>query len=630
MMMLLPASNLLAQEWPGITTQPAPVYKSTHDITEIIKYAEAVQETKPDSALYLLGSALAAARRVQFVKGVQQSLINLGNTLVLVGEFDSAIVSYRQALRYPCSDKDSAIIYHGLGKTLSLSSQHTESISAYLVSIKILEQIKESNIQNLILLYHDIAVTLLHANYHQKSIQYINKALQITGESTSTEYKSKLLNIKGINYYYGLHKTDSALYFLDSALALASGSKRYSSMHPVLVNRGTLYLKENRLTEAIAAFRKAKAITEKYPIHLNDRIANISALGDAYLESGDGTNAEKYLLEAWSYAEKLPREKMFISSRLAQLYERRADFKKAYQYQMAYLDMVQKTYTTESIAKINELETNYRTAEKDRQLAQNQLLISKQKNKLTRKSLWITIMVSTSAGIALLFTWIYFYQRQKNKLLQSQQKFAELKARMEGEEEERRRIAQELHDGINSQLAGAYSYLRTIGNLAPVVLSMKPYQEVGSILRNSAMDIRNIAHNLLPPDVDGTLLPNVMEHLSERFSIAHKLKVEFNAYGNFKKMAPPTALSIYRIYQELLQNVDKHAHASAVFALLNQQGEEFSLTVEDNGVGMQEYGLSKGIGWLNIENRVKLLNGRVSLESGKDRGTTVVVTAPIK
>lgn len=624
------------QELPDISTTHRLHYalKDSTVILKAIQYAERITYTKPDSALAILRNTLYVSGKMGFVKGLKLSLWSAGRVFTILGEYDSSIISYRKTLPYLEESMDSVLVYHGIGRTLSLSARYHEAMNTYLKALEILKRnpnhLKPKiHNQNLILLYHDIATTLLHSNQFKKSNQYIDIALKISDTTDNIEYRSKLFNVKGSNYYYGFHLIDSALLFLDSAISLAKKENLQGSIHPVLVNKGTIYVKEKQFSRAIAAFQQAKLITEQYNIHLNDRIANISALGDAYLAAGNLKAAEQYLLEAWQYAPKLPRERLFISSRLAMLYERMGKFKEAYRYQMIYLDALGKTYNSEAIAKVNELETRFRTAEKDKEIAQNELLISNQRNKLTQNRLWIAIIAGAGGISILLFSWLYFYQRQKNKLLQSHQKIAALNAKMEGEEEERKRIAQELHDDINSQIAGAQSYLLTIGNLVPQVNTLEPYQEVSSILKKAATDIRNIAHNLLPPDINGAQLAEMMEALSIRFGATHNLKIEFNAYGTFKQLNNKTALNIYRIYQELLQNIAKHAKATVVVVLLSQFNNELNLTVEDNGIGIDNDGIKKGIGWINIENRVKLFNGRVSVESEKNSGTTVSISALI-
>ncbi len=619
-----------AQELPGwrlSTSQPI----DTFLILKKIEQAEVLKESLPDSAFHLLREVFRDSRKKGFKKGILIALLHLGNLQCNAGLYDSALFTYKNTLNYCTSEEDFLKAYTGIAGAYNFMGRGEEAMTYYLKAIASLKTPVSTEKQALLVpLYSKLSTVLHFLNQNDKALYYINKALPIAQLQQNYYMQSKLFNMKGVCYFYGRRDPEKALKYLDTAIALARQINSYEALHPALVNKGTIYTRNGQPKEALALLSEGKKLSREFPVNLNDQVGNISALGEAYLKLKKYKEAEDIFMQAWTYANLLPREKHFLSFKLAELYAETGHYQKAFSYQKVFMALSDTFHNKQVITAISDIETRYRTAEKDMELMNNQLLIKTQQEKLARKNLWLVL--SAGGGIIgiLLITGFFYHQKQKNKLLISRQKIEQLHAKIEGEEEERKRLARELHDGINSQIAGAKSYLVALGNLFPFLKETTAFKETGTILNHTASDIRRVAHNLLPTDLTGHSLAEALHSFCHNLSSGNKLEIELHPYGNFATSSPALALSIYRIAQELLHNIIKHAQATEAIVLLNENKNEISLIVEDNGIGMDNnVNAHKGMGLESIRSRVKAHSGTFHLESAPGKGTVVSIYFPI-
>ena len=213
----------------------------------------------------------------------------------------------------------------------------------------------------------------------------------------------------------------------------------------------------------------------------------------------------------------------------------------------------------------------------------------------------------------------------KNKVLQHE---IITETTIQVQEKEREELGRELHDNINQILASAKLYLELIReediSFFPTEVA-KIYHYV-SIAINQ---IRQISKQLVPPALDSTL-QETLRDLTEEIESASPLRITLDT-ARFDEQIPDEGikLMIYRIVQEQVNNIIKHARASDVRILLETESDSVNLEISDNGVGFDPAKKSKGIGLRNIENRVKFQKGSISIISAPGRGCTVLVTAPV-
>jgi signal transduction histidine kinase len=145
------------------------------------------------------------------------------------------------------------------------------------------------------------------------------------------------------------------------------------------------------------------------------------------------------------------------------------------------------------------------------------------------------------------------------------------------------------------------------------------------MLDTSIHELRRVAHNMMPEALVKFGLEEALKDYCANLNNAHILNVQYQSFGMAQRIDNSTEIIIYRIIQELLNNIFKHAKATEVLVQLLREENRLSITVEDNGKGFDVSNLekSKGDGWANIRSRVDYLKGKLDLHSDAQKGTSV-------
>jgi two-component system NarL family sensor kinase len=287
---------------------------------------------------------------------------------------------------------------------------------------------------------------------------------------------------------------------------------------------------------------------------------------------------------------------------------------------------------------VHALEIKYRDAEKQKEI--NALKAQRVQESLAAKNARLMNWLLGSASLFLLVVLVFAlmiyrgnkkllaqkelsYQQHLNEMEQEQQlKFSQ--AVLQGEEQERRRLARDLHDGLGGMLAGAKI------NLSAQIedtFSQNQRTELEKItlqLDHSVTELRRIAHNMMPVNLLKFGLTTALKDLCESL-MSDNTHIDFQALGIEDSLREEVQLHIYRIVQELLSNAVRHAHAGNIILQCSQNDHLFFITQEDNGKGFDLATASnaKGIGLSNIKNRVGFLKGKIDIDSVPNEGTTI-------
>jgi signal transduction histidine kinase/Flp pilus assembly protein TadD len=268
--------------------------------------------------------------------------------------------------------------------------------------------------------------------------------------------------------------------------------------------------------------------------------------------------------------------------------------------------------------------------------------IENQENELKRQSTIknIVIISSISVLIPVIVLLIVYRQKMKSKELLAekteevnQQKTLELirefeiktiRAQIEGQENEKQRIAKELHDGIAGGLAAIKMNLQSMNDGAMEKQKMKRLmKEVDEIYK----EVRTISHNLTPPGMlKHSFSDFIKKYLSDTAEISpFELEYIFHNEQILNKLDDNLKVEIYRILQELITNIIKHANTEFVEIQFMADYHNINLIVEDKGKGFDTVEKSNGLGLQNIKSRIKALNGNINIDSVKGRGTIINV-----
>jgi signal transduction histidine kinase len=261
---------------------------------------------------------------------------------------------------------------------------------------------------------------------------------------------------------------------------------------------------------------------------------------------------------------------------------------------------------------------------------------------LSRQTLILTIVT-----IALLFSIVFIYiiitQRARNRKLQFIQKQQEANEEIynlmlaqqdkieEGRTHEKKRISEELHDGILGKLFGTRLSLDSL-NLVQTEEAAKNRSHYIDQLKTIETEIRKISHDLNSDFVSDSSFIDIIKALIETQTTAYNLEFEFSNDDaiDWEEMPNKTKIHIYRMLQETMQNIYKHANASLVKISFQLKNNVILCAIEDNGSGFNVNKARKGIGLKNIDSRVKEIEGKAEIFSKIDTGTTIKIFIPVK
>jgi signal transduction histidine kinase len=203
------------------------------------------------------------------------------------------------------------------------------------------------------------------------------------------------------------------------------------------------------------------------------------------------------------------------------------------------------------------------------------------------------------------------------------------------QEAERARVARELHDDIGQRLAALSIALSGIKRHPEIQESPDLRSAVGSLQERAtvvAKAIRQLSHDLHPSVLDHATLSEALKSHCTEFARQHSIDVTFNADADLDPVDRAAALCLYRVAQEALRNVAKHAHARSVRVALRRNGAEMTLSVADDGVGFDVGARNRqrdGLGLRSLQERIRLAHGRMSIQSAKSAGTTLSASLPV-
>jgi signal transduction histidine kinase len=279
--------------------------------------------------------------------------------------------------------------------------------------------------------------------------------------------------------------------------------------------------------------------------------------------------------------------------------------------------------------KVYDLEAKY-LAQKKEMIMLSQQKIIKQKNQLNY--LLISGIILLLVTIALL----YFNYRNKQKLqhqqivkLETQQRLTVTEAVLKGEEQERTRMAKDLHDGLGGMLSGIkYSFNNMKGNIVMTANNAQAFERSMDMLDSSIKEMRRVAHNMMPEALVKFGLNTALKDFCNEIHQSGALHISYQSIGLDNIVIDQTVeITIYRVVQELLNNTMKHAAAKSAIVQVTKSDDILFVTVEDDGRGFDTNLLNKakGIGWSNIQNRVEFLKGKLDVNSQSGKGTSVLI-----
>jgi signal transduction histidine kinase len=397
---------------------------------------------------------------------------------------------------------------------------------------------------------------------------------------------------------------------------------------------GSIYLKLDQPKEAAQYYDQAIEIDRR----IGDKYGLGTALGgrgDVYLQAGAYEKAKAMYVEALPLAQE---EQLFVLLRdihlsLSDEYAREGDYLNAFLSRKLYEAAKDSVVNEETNERIAELMTEFETTQKEQLLQFKEAEIQRQQhiNKLQIGG-FIGVVVFLLVAAILFFRLARIQQKaQLQEAVAKEQKFR-FRAVIDAQEQERKRIAQDLHDGLGQLLSTVrlnVSALEDSLNLNDME-DEQIWRNALGLIDESVQEVRNVSHNMMPSALIRLgLVPALREQIG-KINHAGKIMVKLQTEGMENRLDEAVEITLYRVIQEVLNNAIKHSQATEILVRIAKTNGNLQLSIKDDGQGLdlQLIKHSRGIGWKNIYSRVELINGIIDMNSSPGSGTNIQVLVP--
>jgi two-component system, NarL family, sensor kinase len=647
------------------------------------------QVTKIDSLQHLLKTIKEDTSKIDILNNLARELIYIDSDMSMDYSNQSITVSKKilkstknEVVSVKCL-KEIAMSHRNIAKSYIQKGDYNKSLNSSFKSAKIYEDFTISKDEVLALFgkkwtaitYTDIGSSYDYLGNYLDAIDYHLKALKLFEEINDSKGIGIANNNSGIIHFnQGNYKEALKLFF--NAIKINEKSKNYRGLAGQYSNVGMVYNGMGKYSEALEYYTKSekiyKEIGEKMDLpfvyggiaNVYDNMKNFDKaikfnltslqlyeeygnkngisvcynnLGRIYFQKGDSTNAFKDYFKAIEYYKKaltLSKEtetRKNIMNNYAGLsfaYSKIGVYDKAYEFHKRYTSLKDSLHNTETSKQISELQIRYDTEKKDQQIA----LLEKEKQITDTETKRKNILVASSVGgfVLIVLVLFLFYNRQqlkKQNLLQKELTGAVVK----GQDEERKRIAKDLHDGLGTLLSTARINVNTLEDKIPVGNENKKlFDNALQIIDKLNSEVRYIAQNLMPETLNEFGLVAAVEELIDAINRTGKLKITFKHYELSNELEKQLEINLYRIIQEIVNNTIKHSKATQLSIELVQHEDSIVLLTEDNGIGFNTENKSQtGMGIKNIQARLNVFNGTLHIDSNPNNGTITTIEIPL-
>jgi len=591
-----------------------------------------------DTAKIYLQKASVLSEELNYAAGYCQFACYYATIMDREGKMDTLFTLFQNGLkmaRETNNDAWSSRMLANLGNTYLRINFYQTALEYYLQALPHLEKTNYRLYQ----LYDNMQVLYNYLGNYDQSIEYGEKALDIIQDASLNIHDDYSLAAILVNLSIGyLHVSppqfEKALHSLQQALRIAEANNYLFTKSIVFTNLADYHKKRNEMQEAETFFRQALEL--KTMITDKEGMA-ISMIGLAICElyKKNYKNAEAWTNQALDIANEfalldIQRSCMLLLGRLAlvnQDYNTYAlyDFKS---------DSVSTLIRNQGITlAIQEMQTKYETEKKVFKIA----ALEDEKRLIQLLSLTGGVILLLALAAAIIFWRLTVH---KKKVAEQQKQLAEqqviqleqekqliaTQSVLDGETQERTRLARDLHDGLGSLLTGVKLRLLEMKKGALLAfIDVAHFDNALGLLDDSIREMRRVAHNLMPDSLSRFGLKPAVSDFCSNLPI-----VRFTYYGDESRLDPKLEVMIYRSIHELVNNALKHAGAKEILVQIIQEYNRIAFTVQDDGCGFDLLTGSQGMGLQNIRTRVTSYNGVFNIDSSVGEGTEVNVELSIE
>ncbi|MGV6862342.1 MAG: ATP-binding protein [Putridiphycobacter sp.] len=550
---------------------------------------------------------------------------NLAKALFRTAQLDSAILVAKEGQklfsRQPFHYKI-AKYFNVIGSVFAYQQKYEAAINEYKKAIEVFD--KNNDRYQAALIKNNIANIFFNLTDFESAYKYSKSSYTDLKELNDTTYLASITGITAISAIE-LNKLEEGKKLVDECINL---SVRYQNVLGQIIGNyayGEYFLALEKSEMSIDYFKKSLDLSNQYRL-LQYSMLNKVGLLIAFESLNQYQEAIIYGEQALEDCKILKNEFMLYALRkhLGRAYYGQGNFKKAFENINEAHEIYKETSSLESKKSVNKMLIQYETEKKEKQLVEQDLIIAKSEVALNKRKIWILAL--SSLLILMIGVYIYYRKVQHQKLfnLKKETETKQLNALIEGEEKERQRVSNELHDGVASTITAIKIQLeneiQTNGS--------NHLKKLTEQLTSLHEETRRISHNLMPLNlINTTLVEALKSYCVENSSSSFRINFFENTEDFILDKNKNNVL--FRVVQELVNNAQKHSKSNVCFVQVLQENNFIIISVEDEGIGFKPDLVSKSQGLVSIKNRMKTLGGEMEIESTLTKGTIVVLRLPI-
>jgi signal transduction histidine kinase len=468
--------------------------------------------------------------------------------------------------------------------------------------------------------YSTLKDTVKALDFYHKTLKFSKKNNQIRDQRDAYQ------NLFRIHTALNL---DSAYYFMKSKYKIDLKEQSPEGLSSSFNNHFAYYILKGQNELAKKYLDSSYYISKTYKINHNITLTLGNYAYYHMVHDEDFNKAIEYLeYTLKNYKDNMTDQELsFLYQNLGYAYEKNKNYERANHFHLEAFYLKDKIYNENISNALREVEMKYALEKVEQDFEEKTKKLEEKQNRNQR----VIILLGALTVLSLLiFYFIYNYQKLKQnaqiKELDSLVQETILNATLDGQETERKRLSEVLHDSISALLSSASLHLSAFLTTHPETNSEEIIKSK-SLLKEAHDNVRDLSHELIPPVLVKLGLIPALNDLCKKNSNS-TLHIEFiNSDTPSKKLHPDFELKLYFILSELINNVLKHSHATEVKLSIHTAKENLILELQDNGIGFdsKKASISDGFGLSQIKSRVKSMNGTIEITSKTGKGTQIII-----
>lgn len=598
--------------------------------------------SQPDSAFFFAQILFDFALEKDLKEVMARALRTQGVSWYVRSDYPKAMDFYQRSLNLSEEISD----YRGMTSTLNnigiictREGNYPKALAYYQRCLKIKEEISDKSGMAGVL--NNIGIIYTNQGDHANAMDYYLRCLQIYEELSDESRMATALSNIGL-VYQNLGDFSKAMEYYERSLQIKEAISDKRGIANTLNNMGEIFMTRNDFSQAMDYYLRSLRIKDE----ISDKrgmVNSFNNIGKVHLELGQYQTAVSWCLKGL----RTSREINILEGQrsacqcLYEAFKAIGDDAKALEYHELISVLDDSLQAEETTVKLQQMEFA-------RQMVEDSLAYEQEKIRrellytqaLHKKNNQRNAFIFSGLGIIILSLLLFFFYRyksrknriiseQKIRQLEEEKKLLAIRSLVEGQKEERKRIATELHDSLGVLLSVARMQFSSVKDTNPRNKTM--IEKATQFLEQASSEVRKISHNLMPGLLTKLGLYEALEDLFDKLSEMEGIQAVFDLQGTKRRLAENTEYMIYRIIQEMVNNALKHADARKIELHMEILPDRLDILFSDDGKGFtwEEQDQLNTIGLQSIFSRVKFLDGTISCDTAPGNGTRYRMQIPV-